>query len=476
MKLLKSESEFYKYLLFMRTSPILKMGCLLSDNDMTVITAIVTLSITSLVGYLLCRLKILTNELSRVREILKVSEVEALRADKKRAEEANRAKSLFLATMSHELRNPLNSIIGVADLIQHCHNKRDFDRYLQVIQTASKSLLELVNDVLDFSKIEADQIRLELQPTNLYELIEHLYNVSYPIAHNKNVELTYQFSNDVSTWVLSDSKRLKQAISNLLSNAVKYTEHGTIHISVTLDLSRQFEETQTDTQWIRFQISDTGIGIPEDLLPHIFDYYTRAPEVCSKRLEGWGLGLAISRRLATLMEGDIEVQSRVAEGSTFSFIAPFQTCPSQTQAEATTLCEKRFSGACLHPISSERKRILIVDDSDDNRLIIRRFLSEKQWEVHCATNGQEALNLVLKRPFDLILMDMQMPQMDGYEATRKIRELEQQNPQKSTPIVALTGNVATEDIARCLNAGCNGHIAKPVRQQQLLEIVHSHLI
>jgi len=367
------------------------------------------------------------------------------------AESANRAKSVFLANMSHEIRTPLSAIIGLSHIMKRGSTDPTQANYLSKIDNSAHHLLAVINDILDLSKIEADKFILEESDFNVLEAAQNVASMLYEQAAKKSVSLSLE-GDQFPSLLRGDPTRFTQALLNLVGNAVKFTDHGAIVIRIR-------QQPINDNQvLVRTEVEDNGIGIAADDLQRLFRPFEQVDGSQTRRYSGTGLGLAITRRLAELMGGKAGVESTPGKGSTFWFTTrlkivtakPLMQEESKNHEPDKDILKKKFAG--LH--------ILVVEDEPINQLIATTFLEDVGMEVKVANNGLEALNLVAAEPFALILMDMQMPEMDGIEATRKIRQLP--NEWNTVPIVAMTANAFTEDRAKCLEAGMNDFITKPI--------------
>lgn len=373
----------------------------------------------------------------------------ALRLERDRAEAAARATAEFLANMSHELRTPLTAIIGVSDMLLSGAQSPERQRhFMQMQRTAGKGLLGVISDILDFSKIEAGQLRIEKAPLSLKELTDGCLELILEQAQHKSVELTASIARDVHDRVLGDAVRLRQVLLNLLGNAVKFTSCGSVRLAV---------DRGSLPDSICFTVTDTGIGISPRDLPGLFRRFVQADRSTTRRFGGSGLGLAISKELVTLMGGSIEVQSAPGRGSAFSFTVDLPAAAQEHRAEHV-------------PIPNEICcRLLVAEDNPLNRELIKAMLEQAGHEVVTVNDGAEAVRVAVRNRFDAVLLDVQMPEMDGYTAAQSIRKATKDRP--GFPIIALTANALPGESGRCIEAGMNVHVPKPVDWPALLATI-----
>ncbi|WP_051313081.1 response regulator [Sporocytophaga myxococcoides] len=378
---------------------------------------------------------------------------ETLKKEKELAEASSKAKEQFISVISHEIRTPMNTVVGMTNLLlqsSHYPEQRD---YLNALKASSDNLLAIVNDILDLSKIESGKIFFEQTDFSLLNLLENLKKTFAFKAAERNVLITLNVSNDIPLYLKGDPFRLNQILLNLISNSVKFTEVGTIDIMVDL-----IESSPKEVQ-ILFTIKDTGIGIPEDKLSLIFESFTQADPDISRKYGGTGLGLTITKKLIELQGGNIGVESKVKEGSKFIFNLKFAR---SQKTKITTIPESstnKYQGL-------DRLRLLVVEDNKMNQLVVLKFLEKQNIQVDIAENGPQALDLLKKKEYDLILMDIQMPGMDGYQVSEQIRK-EFPAPTNSTPIIALTAMALSEVQEKIKVYGINDYILKPFSPDNL---------
>ena len=377
------------------------------------------------------------------------------------AESASRTKSDFLASMSHEIRTPMNAIMGIADLLAKTPLSDEQDKYVQIFRRAGDNLLNLINDILDLSKVEASQLELEHARFDLNDHLEKLIEMVMIRAEEKGLSLIWSVDADVQTELVGDPARLRQVLLNLIGNALKFTEAGSVSLRVERD------QAYRGTVPLRFIVTDTGIGIPGEKLGRVFERFTQADTSTTRRFGGSGLGLTISKRLVELMGGRIWAESLPGTGSTFSFTVPFE--PSSALARHETNPALQHADTNVVPM-----RILLVEDSPDNCTITIAFLSSTPHRIDIAENGAVACEMFQTGVYDLVLMDRQMPVMDGLTATRAIRAWELAATRVPVPIIALTAAALKGDREACLAAGCSEFLTKPVKEAVLLETVRSY--
>jgi signal transduction histidine kinase len=380
------------------------------------------------------------------------------------AQAANQAKSEFLANISHELRTPMNGVMGMLDIALDQDLNPELTEQLHTAQHCARSLLSLLNHILDLSKIEAGKMTLETIPFDVRALVAECIKAHQPQARENSVALLAQVSPNVPPEIIGDPLRIRQILANLIGNAVKFTEHGSVAVRMDGQFSPGCEST------LRFTVEDNGTGIPADKLLYIFDQFTQADGSVSRKYGGTGLGLAITRKLVELHGGEITVNSELGRGSVFTVILPCEAGAAVSQRAIAAPAP----AAARTVVTHHALRILVVEDNQVNQKVVTAVLRKRGFYIELANDGQEALRkLKTSAAFDLVLMDVQMPVLDGLEATRLIRK---EQRWKQLPIIAMTAHAMNGDKERCLEAGMSGYISKPVHPSLLLSTVDEFLL
>ena len=378
------------------------------------------------------------------------------------AEQSTRVKEQFLTNMSHEIRTPMNGIIGFAKILEGTNLDAEQRQSVNAIKRAGKNLMVVINDILDFSKIEADKMIFEEVNFSLSKNIKAVMELFSPIAKEKNIKLISNIDSQINDFLIGDPTRLSQILINLIGNALKFTDKGYVELIVS-----QVKETETET-FLQFAIIDTGIGIPQDKIDSIFESFNQASNETTRKFGGTGLGLTITRKLIELQGGSITVESEVEKGSKFSFLIQFKKAQKGI-VKTVKLKKEKLSPDFLKDIN-----ILLVEDNELNQLLAIKVFEKFDKTIDIADNGKIAIDKIEKNNYDIILMDIQMPEMDGIELTKYIRT--NFGPKSNTPIIALTAHATVIEEKRCLDNGMNDYLSKPFDFNELLEKIHYNLM
>jgi PAS domain S-box-containing protein len=409
------------------------------------------------------------DEMDGVMYVLDISQIKKVQTDliqaKEEAEHANIAKSEFLAIMSHEIRTPLNAILGMTEVARERNQDTSLSSCLEVIDRSGHNLLTLIGDILDISQIESGRLTLDCKPIDLKELTKEAIEIHRHNAKNKWLDINYRIEPEAPIELYGDQKRLRQVLLNLIGNAVKFTDKGKVELHVSL----------LEQKYIQFSVADSGIGIPYEKQKLIFEPFSQADSSNTRQHGGIGLGLAICKRLVGAMGGQIWLESEIGVGSRFHFSIPMlaegenSDLPDYKSGVTTKIAMKQLGQNSASSIS-----ILLAEDVPDNALLIDTFLRSSLYQVEIVADGEQAVEkIVMGNRYDLVLMDIQMPVMDGFKATRLIRSWEDEHGHPCMPILALTSNAMPGDEEKSLAAGCDGHLTKPISKKRLLEVIDS---
>jgi len=370
---------------------------------------------------------------------------------------ANRTKSEFLANVSHEIRTPMNAIIGFSEMLAEENLSQEQLRYTQTIAESAEGLLDLLNDVLDFSKIEAGKFDVDIVPCCLDELLEGIVNTMASEAKRKGLEFELHCSSNLPQQIRTDPMRLRQCLINLVGNAIKFTEKGHVYLNVSL-------QGAGDESRIRFDVQDSGIGISEADHQIIFDAFIQVRNTAMGQSAGTGLGLAITRKMTRLLGGEIELTSRPGKGSVFSLLIPARL---DVAADGLGLPE---ADSARQQQSEHLQRVLVAEDNPSNQLLMEQLLRKAGLDVVIVNDGQKAVEKASSESFGLVLMDIKMPNMDGFEATKQLRDMG-----RTMPIIALTAGIDDKVANRCVESGCTAYLSKPIRRKDLYEMIGKYV-
>ena len=379
----------------------------------------------------------------------RLKDLHSLEVELARSREADQAKDMFLAAMSHELRTPMNGVLGMAQALKATELDGEQEEQVEVITHSVESLLHIINDILDFSRLTAESLDLESIPLDLRHILQDVVQLMENAAREKGISLEMNWKAGEESWFLGDPTRIRQMAFNLLGNAVKFTSEGGVQLTVDVG-------DGGDRRQVNLTVADTGVGIPQERLDAIFQHFEQGDNSTTRQFGGTGLGLAITRQLAELMDGSIQVSSQLGKGSTFRLTISLPRCEKPAS-------QPEVLGEDLPHLGL---RALVVEDNPINQMVTTKILKRIGVQATVAVNGQEALKILERESFDVVLMDVRMPVMNGYDATRAIRRL---GGRKSRlPILALTGEATRSDVKKCLDSGMDRHLAKPISLEMLL--------
>ncbi|QFR49179.1 response regulator [Sulfurimonas lithotrophica] len=387
---------------------------------------------------------------------------EELQEARENAEAASRFKSEFLANMSHEIRTPMNGVLGFVEKLSKSEKDPERLKQFKIIKNSGETLLSIINDILDLSKIETGKMELEYHPYNIKQLFDDTASIFTELISNKNITFKSNIDEKIPSCLLVDQLRLKQVVFNLLSNAVKFTsQNGTIRLDANI---------VNDT--LHCSVIDSGVGIAKENQIKIFEAFGQEDTSTTRKFGGTGLGLSISYKLISMMGGKLNVKSQLDKGSEFYFDIPLHYCDEDTELDNNSIIDEEYS---FNDVISSNAHILVVEDNKTNQLLLGMILEELGFTYDVANDGLESLELFKNNDYDIVLMDENMPNMNGIEATKKIRKIENKNSLKKTPIIAVTANALAEDRNRFLESGMDEYISKPYTEDDILKILRKFL-
>jgi signal transduction histidine kinase/CheY-like chemotaxis protein len=383
--------------------------------------------------------------------------------EKERADKSANVKEQFLANMSHEIRTPINAVVGFAGLLQKTRLDTDQQQFVNLIQNSGENLLSVVNDILDISKIEAGMMRITKNPFSINEVCTSLKLMFQHKVNEKNLKFVFDYDNDIPSTLIGDAERLNQVLINLLNNAIKFTEKGSVKLAVQM-----LQQTDKEVK-IQFVIKDTGIGISKEKLATVFERFEQADNNTARQYGGTGLGLSIVEKIVDMQGGSISADSNVGEGSAFKVVLSYEYIAETKNAASVNLNPSIVIGSTKKVFSNYK--ILVAEDNKTNQTLLKFMLQQWDLSYDLAENGQQVLDMLQKKPYDLVLMDIQMPLMDGYEAATRTRK----DLSITIPIIAMTAHVMPTEKQKCIDAGMNDYISKPIDEIIFVALLEKYL-